>query len=210
MAVTDRRARERERRRSEILDAAALLFAERGVEGASMDAIAERAELGKATLYYYFRTKEQLYQAVLEAGAEQFFTELARVQTSFASPAEMVEALLEAFLRFCRGNRSLLHTLAPYLAHFRLGPGTSTPAGHPVVATAEDIPLHNAFITEMERLLAASPWAGREGEFMDFLTDVFASVARLFLAGRPEAAEARVAFYVDLVRNYVPLEGATP
>lgn len=207
MAITDRRARERERRRSEILDAAALLFAERGVEGASMDAIAERAELGKATLYYYFRTKEQLHHAVLEAGAEQFFTELARVQTSFGSPAEMVEALLAAFLCFCRNNPSLLHTLAPHLAHFRLGSGTSTPSGHPIAAAEDDIPLHSAFIGEMMRLLAASPWADRAGEFMDFLTDVFASVARLFLAGQPDAAEARAAFYVDLVRNYVPLEG---
>jgi AcrR family transcriptional regulator len=207
MAITDRRARERERRRTEILDAAATLFAERGVEGASMDAIADRAELGKATLYYYFSTKAQLHLAVLETGAELFFTELARVQTAFSSPADMVEALLEAFLRFCRQNTSLLHTLAPHLAHFRLASGGATPGGHPMVAAPDDIPLHNAFIVELERLLATSPWSGRSEDFMDFLTDVFASVARLFLAGREDAAEARVAFYVDLIRNYLPGRG---
>lgn len=49
-----------------ILDAAEKVFAERGFGGASMQQIADRAELPKANLHYYFSTKEALYRQVVE------------------------------------------------------------------------------------------------------------------------------------------------
>ena len=49
-----------------ILNAAEEVFAERGFGGASMQQIADRAELPKANLHYYFSTKETLYRQVVE------------------------------------------------------------------------------------------------------------------------------------------------
>jgi TetR/AcrR family transcriptional regulator len=49
-----------------ILRAAREEFVERGLRGARMQAIADRAKVNKALLHYYFRTKERLYEAVLE------------------------------------------------------------------------------------------------------------------------------------------------
>lgn len=48
-----------------VLDAATELFADRGIEGASMDAIAERSGVSKATIYKYWRDKEALCIEVL-------------------------------------------------------------------------------------------------------------------------------------------------
>jgi AcrR family transcriptional regulator len=55
-----------ENTRDEILAIATEEFAERGLSGARVDAIAERTRTSKRMIYYYFRGKEGLYRAVLE------------------------------------------------------------------------------------------------------------------------------------------------
>ena len=55
-----------EANRARILAAAIAEFASRGFKGASMDAIAARTNTTRALINYYFRSKEQLYLAVLE------------------------------------------------------------------------------------------------------------------------------------------------
>ncbi|MGX9416506.1 TetR family transcriptional regulator C-terminal domain-containing protein [Vibrio sp. WJH972] len=49
----------------QILSVAETIFAERGYRGSTIAAIAEEADLPKANILYYFKTKEALYQAVL-------------------------------------------------------------------------------------------------------------------------------------------------
>jgi AcrR family transcriptional regulator len=53
-------------RKEEILDVATRLFAERGYEGTSMNDVAERVGMRKASLFYHFATKDALYEAVLD------------------------------------------------------------------------------------------------------------------------------------------------
>jgi AcrR family transcriptional regulator len=66
-AATERTAhRDPERTRAAILEAATQEFAENGMGGARVDAIAERAGTNKRMLYHYFGDKEQLYLRVLE------------------------------------------------------------------------------------------------------------------------------------------------
>lgn len=55
-----------EQTRAAILQAAVREFAREGVAGARTDAIARSAHVNKALLYYYFKDKEALYQAVLD------------------------------------------------------------------------------------------------------------------------------------------------
>lgn len=62
----ERRAETRQR----LLDAAAELFAERGVEGSSVDAIAERAERTSGAIYDHFGGKEAILFALLEGWAD--------------------------------------------------------------------------------------------------------------------------------------------
>jgi AcrR family transcriptional regulator len=64
MTVAERREHEREARRNEILDAATGVFYAKGVEAAKMRDIAAAAQLGKGTLYLYFKTKEELLLAL--------------------------------------------------------------------------------------------------------------------------------------------------
>jgi AcrR family transcriptional regulator len=68
MGTADRRQREREQRRTEILDAAERLFFSRRYEEVSMEEIARSVELNKATIYLYFANKEALYAAIVLRG----------------------------------------------------------------------------------------------------------------------------------------------
>lgn len=66
-----RQARSRETRAA-IVAAAGRLFAEAGLAGARTDAIAAAAGVNKALLYYYFKSKESLYEAVVEDHFREF------------------------------------------------------------------------------------------------------------------------------------------
>jgi TetR/AcrR family transcriptional regulator len=59
--------RDPERTRAAILEAATAEFTAKGLGGARVDAIARRARANKRMIYHYFRDKEGLYLAVLEA-----------------------------------------------------------------------------------------------------------------------------------------------
>ena len=56
----------REKNYQVILDAAEKVFAQHGYKGASMMAIANEANIPKANVHYYFKSKSLLYSAVLE------------------------------------------------------------------------------------------------------------------------------------------------
>src|SRR5271154_3398925 len=58
--------------RAEILAAAGCIFAKAGLAGARTDAIADAAGVNKALLYYYFKSKETLYEAVVEDHFREF------------------------------------------------------------------------------------------------------------------------------------------
>ncbi len=60
MGIEERRERERQQRRQDILDAAETLFFTQGPDQTSMDQVAEAAELSKGTLYLYFKNKNDL------------------------------------------------------------------------------------------------------------------------------------------------------
>ncbi|MCL2881098.1 MAG: TetR/AcrR family transcriptional regulator [Treponema sp.] len=72
MGIPERREREKTERRKAILGCARELILERGVERVSMEEIAQKAELSKATLYLYFSGKELIFNEICEESARIF------------------------------------------------------------------------------------------------------------------------------------------
>ncbi|APR75038.1 Hypothetical protein A7982_00384 [Minicystis rosea] len=70
MGISERRARERERRRQDILVAAWAVAGEAGWAAFSVERVAARAELGRATVYGYFESLESLIEAMAEEALE--------------------------------------------------------------------------------------------------------------------------------------------
>jgi len=64
MGIAERRERERQMRRQQILDAAKRVFSAKGFNGATVESIAEEAELSPSTLYLYFKNKDELYASL--------------------------------------------------------------------------------------------------------------------------------------------------
>ena len=73
MGVAERRQREKDQRRNDIIDAAEKIIFRDGCHGASMEQVAVEAELSKATVYSYFKNKEELYFSIFMRGHDLLY-----------------------------------------------------------------------------------------------------------------------------------------
>ena len=78
-----------------ILDAALSAFAMDGFAGARIDAIAEEAGLSKPNLLYYFRSKQDLYLAVLRRTLDMWLVPLARIEADSDPRAALTDYVTE-------------------------------------------------------------------------------------------------------------------
>ena len=76
MTISQRQFEERQMRQKRILRGALEVFKAKGLESATMEEIAEESGFGKATLYYYFQSKEEVFAAILENGWEKLWISL--------------------------------------------------------------------------------------------------------------------------------------
>ena len=76
MGISERREREKEERRRDILNCARELILANGVQQVSMEDIARKAELSKATVYLYFSSKDALFNEICEEAARVFLDHL--------------------------------------------------------------------------------------------------------------------------------------
>ncbi len=97
--VAQRRKRERAERRDRILDAAQLVFWREGFEAAKMGAIAEAAQLGKGTLYLYFRDKDHLALGLATRHQQQLLERFERLleESTNTSGLELLRGLLGSY-----------------------------------------------------------------------------------------------------------------
>ena len=64
MGIKERKEREKERRRQQIIVAAKRIFSAKGFNKATMEDIAEEAEISPGTIYIYFKNKDELYASL--------------------------------------------------------------------------------------------------------------------------------------------------
>ena len=97
MGSQERKNREQQIRRQQILDAAGKIFAARGFKGATMRSIAEEAEYSQAAIYLYFKNKDELYASVLLEVLDILVEKIEDVSNEVnVGPAEKVNALAKA------------------------------------------------------------------------------------------------------------------
>lgn len=89
--------------REKLIEVARQLFAHKGVAHTTMNDIANASSKGRRTIYTYFKSKKEIYNAVLEGESERLVEELRLI----VSRDQPVEERLGAFLR-SRLNRYLL------------------------------------------------------------------------------------------------------
>lgn len=106
--MTERRQSRREavsgHKRELILDAAKQVFAEEGLEGASLRAIAVRAGYTPAALYFHFESKEAIYAEVLKASLASLGAAVDHAVAQTRTAAQRLKAAALSFFRFYAEN----------------------------------------------------------------------------------------------------------
>ncbi len=106
MGISDRKEREREEMRRRILDSAKKLFLDLGYEKTSIRGIAEDIEYSPATIYLYFKDKNELLFALHQEAFVEFAKTFEKV-APFADPFERLVALGQEYLTFAFSNPEL-------------------------------------------------------------------------------------------------------
>lgn len=88
-APEGRVARRQRRVRAALVNAARRIMSEKGIDGATMLEIAERADVGAGTVYNYFRSKDELAIAVLEDMMHDLALRIEKVTNTFEDPAQV-------------------------------------------------------------------------------------------------------------------------
>ena len=97
MGIQERKEREKERRRQQIIVAAKRVFSEKGFNKATMEDIAKEAELSPGTLYLYFKNKEELYASLSLRILQYLNIRLDHVyKEEGKNAAEKLESLIDA------------------------------------------------------------------------------------------------------------------
>tara|TARA_B100000508_G_scaffold139017_1_gene136172 strand:- start:1970 stop:2563 length:594 start_codon:yes stop_codon:yes gene_type:complete len=124
MAVSKRQLEERKMRQERILDGALEVFKSEGLDGATMDEIAARSGFGKATLYYYFHSKEEVFTAIMENGWQILWSSLETVIAGQHGPRQTFINVLLKIAENVRKRPGLFEFLfnAPKVIHFEEQP----------------------------------------------------------------------------------------
>lgn len=89
------------RRRTEILDTAAVAFAKSGFAATDVQVIADALGVGKGTVYRYFPTKEQLFLETVKRGLDELTAEIDAVMADGAAdPVDLIRGAVRAYLGF--------------------------------------------------------------------------------------------------------------
>ena len=115
MSTAERRAREKQRRRQEILQAARSEFFERGFHNPTVDDVAARAEVSKGTIYLYFESKEEILAHLLVEGLDHLLKDMqAACQAQPQHPEQTLRALAGAYLDFSQVHRSYFRLIMAF------------------------------------------------------------------------------------------------
>lgn len=119
MRETNRKEREKLNRRNEILNAARKVFATKEYDSATVDNIAEVAEISKGTIYLYFKSKAELFISTFESGIEEFINSTVNLLSEYKDdPARGICELIKFQLNYCQKNADILRMLSSERAHF--------------------------------------------------------------------------------------------
>ena len=98
-------------RRAEIITAARKVFAEKGYVAATVDEIAARAALAKGTIYVYFESKEQIYNAVLVNDLETLRSRTINKIAAAGTALEKIAAYVNARFEYCEERRDFFRIM---------------------------------------------------------------------------------------------------
>jgi AcrR family transcriptional regulator len=111
MGIQERKKREKGLRRSQILEAAKIVFSSKGYNAATMEEIADVAELSPGTLYIYFKNKEELHTFLSIDILKYIADEVEKAAQSDASSEEKLDNVRDVFIEVYESDPMILISL---------------------------------------------------------------------------------------------------
>jgi AcrR family transcriptional regulator len=110
MGVAERKVRHKEDLKKEILTAAKQLFTEKGYEATSIRAIAEKIEYSPATIYLYYKDKNEIVHALHSDGFKLLVSHF-EVLNTVSHPFERLKGMGRAYIQFALQNPEIYKLL---------------------------------------------------------------------------------------------------
>src|SRR5215471_13982122 len=104
MSIAERKSRQKESLRQEILDAAGDLFVRQGYEGVSLRKIADKVEYAPGTIYLYFKDKAEIMDTLCHQTFEKLRQRLDAIRHDPGDPIEALRRGLRAYIQFGLDN----------------------------------------------------------------------------------------------------------
>jgi AcrR family transcriptional regulator len=100
MSIAERRIREKQHRIQDILQAAEKVFFKKGYESATMNEIAREAELGKGTIYLYFKGKDDVHRAIVGRGMDILYGLIKSSAKNHVCGMSKLKTVWDSLMRF--------------------------------------------------------------------------------------------------------------
>lgn len=99
------REQKKEQTRNRILETAVKLFSRNGIDGTSIEELAQKAGIGKGTVYTYFETKREIVMAIADIQLDRSRKELAAKTNPESSLKEQMVTIFHADFEFIEENK---------------------------------------------------------------------------------------------------------
>jgi len=116
MGLKERREREREERKRQILDAARSLLFSEGLQATSVNKIAKSAELGVGTIYFYFASKEEIFAALQEEGIDLLHNKIKKRLERVKRSEDRLKTIARIYIDFSRENKDYFDIINYFLS----------------------------------------------------------------------------------------------
>ncbi len=104
MGSRERRLREKELRKTQILNAARTLLFKKGLHSTTVSQIADLSELSVGTIYFYYKNKEEIFSALQEEGLGLLYNRIEEICTGESSAEEKIKKIISAYVEFRKIN----------------------------------------------------------------------------------------------------------
>ncbi|MBD3768802.1 MAG: TetR/AcrR family transcriptional regulator [Rhodobacterales bacterium] len=185
VADSGKRARSKAANRRAILDAGRRVFARIGFEATTVRDIIRETDLAAGTFYNYFKSKEEVFEAIAEDSTQRFRDMLKDVRASARTAQDYMHDAYYAYFSFmAQENRQAIEDGAPHIA--LIGVRVDTPEMSAVAAEIS---------SDLERILSADTSSNID---IDYLTAAAIGIARemgeVMLQRRPVDVAGATAF----------------
>jgi AcrR family transcriptional regulator len=196
---------QRQERRRQILDAALLVFAQKGFHAANVSDVASQAGVSQGTIYWYFESKEALLENVVSEGFQNLirpFMDMLRDET--VSPLERLRATLSETLTWSMEHAEQLRLVLQFWTQPELlDPGSEFASALDQVYGSQIVGALAPVVAEAMRQGEIAPG---DAEALAVVTAAMVDGLMLYMAALPGAAELQPRLEAAALRILQPIE----